>query len=106
MHIDPPILYSHFLKNTPGCFQKSDPRLIWGKVINLKAKSFPDCEGLTFCGLVDTDGISITLIFKHPDALKRGCMKCFVKPSVEDSATDSSMPDSPYIDTIPQDQLA
>ncbi|KAJ2833376.1 hypothetical protein GGI24_000871 [Coemansia furcata] len=106
MNIDPPILYSHFLKNTPGCYQKSDPRLIWGKVVNLKAKQFPDCEGLTFGGSVDTDGVSITLLFKHPDALKHGRTKRSVKASVEDSATDSSTPDSPYIDTIPRDQLA
>ncbi|KAJ2801973.1 hypothetical protein H4S07_004800, partial [Coemansia furcata] len=106
MHIDPPILYSHFLKNIPGCNSASNMRLLWGKVVNLKAKAFHDREGLTFCGSVDTDGVSITLIFKHPDALKRGCMKRFAKVSVEDSATDCSTPDCPYIDTIPRDQLA
>ncbi|KAJ2827512.1 hypothetical protein GGI24_002624 [Coemansia furcata] len=91
--------------NTPGCYQKSDPRLIWGKVVNLMAKPFHDHEGLTFGGSVDTDGVSITPIFKRPDVLKHGHMKLSVKASVEDSATDSNMPDCLYINTIPRDQL-
>ncbi|KAI9317138.1 hypothetical protein BX666DRAFT_1942580, partial [Dichotomocladium elegans] len=40
----------------------------WGKVLDLKSKAFKDRHGRRFLGSVQTDGVSVLIILKAPDA--------------------------------------
>ncbi|KAJ2259159.1 hypothetical protein GGI13_000115 [Coemansia sp. RSA 455] len=102
MHIDPRILHSHFLKHNPNFTQAMSPTKLWAEVVDLKSKPFDVHEGLAFSGSMDTDGISISLIFKHPEAQPtHGFSPCYIEDLAADSATDHGMPNCPYISLSP-----
>ncbi|KAJ2865220.1 hypothetical protein GGH94_002361 [Coemansia aciculifera] len=101
IHIDNRILHSHFLKGNRNFSLKMPTRDLWGKVVNLQSKPFHDRKGLTFLGAVDTDGISISIILKHPSAAKKKVgNRRRKKYDIVDSDTDYSTPDCPYITSL------
>ncbi|KAJ2258806.1 hypothetical protein GGI13_000431 [Coemansia sp. RSA 455] len=107
MHIDPRILHSHFLKHNPNFTLAMSPTKLWAEVVDLKSKPFDVHEGLAFSGSVDTDGISISLIFKHPEAQPtHGFSPHYIKDLVADSATDHQMPNCPYITSLSLEQVS
>ncbi|KAJ2049269.1 hypothetical protein H4S04_003329 [Coemansia sp. S16] len=107
IHIDSAILYSHFLLNVEGLTSRTNPRDLWAEVVDLKSKPFRDREGLTFHGAVDTDGVSISIILKHPKASsKEGGRQRRKKNDIPDSATDPSTPDCPYLNSLSPQQVA
>ncbi|KAJ2253600.1 hypothetical protein GGI13_002606 [Coemansia sp. RSA 455] len=107
MHIDPIILHSHFLKYNPNFTLAMSPTKLWAEVIDLKSKLFDAHEGLAFSGSVDTDGVSISLIFKHPEAQPtHGFSPCYIEDLVADSATDHHMPNCPYITSLSPEQVS
>ncbi|KAJ2865608.1 hypothetical protein GGH94_002125 [Coemansia aciculifera] len=78
-----------------------EPRDLWARVVNLKSKPFCDREGLTFSGSVDTDGVSISITFRHPDSVHRHSYKpCYKADLAAPSATDSRTSKCPYITTL------
>ncbi|KAJ2352545.1 hypothetical protein GGH92_001199 [Coemansia sp. RSA 2673] len=107
MHIDPIVLHSHFLKHNPNFTLATPPTKLWAEVIDLKSKPFDAREGLAFSGSMDTDGVSISLIFKHPEAQPtHGFSPRYIEDLAADSATDHRTPNCPYITSLSPEQVS
>ena len=73
VRIDTVILYTHILcitrREAETAVDKDD---LWLRVCNLRTKAFRSRHGMTFEGSITTDGTSVSVYLKHPDADKYG----------------------------------
>lgn len=74
VRIDTIILYSHIL-----CITRTEAEstldyknTLWTKVCNLRTKAFKSRKGMVFDGSITTDGTSVSVYLKHPQANKYG----------------------------------
>ncbi|KND02671.1 uncharacterized protein SPPG_08957 [Spizellomyces punctatus DAOM BR117] len=77
IHIDTVILYQHILcimRREAETVEKFD---LWLRVCNLRSKAFRSRRGMQFEGSISTDGTSVSVYLKHPEAEygKRGARK-------------------------------
>ncbi|KNC99339.1 uncharacterized protein SPPG_09290 [Spizellomyces punctatus DAOM BR117] len=72
VRIDTMILYQHVLKVSWREYDSVDKMDLWLRVCNLGSKAFTTRSGMAFDGSITTDGTSMSVCLKHPDAAKYG----------------------------------
>ncbi|KND03265.1 uncharacterized protein SPPG_09012 [Spizellomyces punctatus DAOM BR117] len=72
VRIDTIILYSHLLCITRREAETVEKVDLWLRVCNLRNKAFRSRRGMQFEGSVTTDGTSVSVYLKHPEADKYG----------------------------------
>ena len=70
VRIDTVIMYSHILRITrQEADSFPDTKFeVWSRLVNLESKAFRSRGGLHFDGSICTDGVSVSVYLKHPDA--------------------------------------
>ncbi|KND02057.1 uncharacterized protein SPPG_09034 [Spizellomyces punctatus DAOM BR117] len=74
VQIDTVILYSHILCITWRDAEAVEKVNLWMRICNLHTKAFRSRHGMQFEGSITTDGTSVSVYLKHPEADKYG--KC------------------------------
>ncbi|KNC99535.1 uncharacterized protein SPPG_04925 [Spizellomyces punctatus DAOM BR117] len=72
VRIDTIILYSHLLCITRREAETVEKVDLWLRVCNLQNKAFRSRRGMCFEGSITTDGTSVSVYLKHPEADKYG----------------------------------
>ena len=72
VRIDTVILYTHILRVTRREAEAVEKDDLWLRAFNLRTKAFRTRSGMKFEGSITTDGTSVSVYLKHPDADKYG----------------------------------
>ncbi|KND04517.1 uncharacterized protein SPPG_00246 [Spizellomyces punctatus DAOM BR117] len=72
IRIDTVILYAHILCITRQGAEAVEKVDLWLRVCNLRNKAFRSRRGMQFEGSITTDGTSVSVYLKHPEADKYG----------------------------------
>ncbi|KAI9311409.1 hypothetical protein BX666DRAFT_1063248 [Dichotomocladium elegans] len=87
IHIHTRILCQHISRQA----STKDPPIekTWGKVLDLKSKAFKDRHDRRFFGAIQTDGVSVSIILKTPEA-KKNLNRKRTRTDTGDIITDDS----------------